>query len=505
MNITNFIEKAVNNYPDRTAYELNEEQLTFKQVYTYALKSSTKISSIVDENNPIIVISSKNIFIPSIYLGIAFSNCHYVPISTEMPKNKIQDILSLTQTKLIITDSDSKQLVSQLNYNGKILTIDDCINSSINIETINKRKNNILDQNPLYVIFTSGSTGVPKGVITSHSAVVDYVITITQTFKLSSKDILGNQAPLDYISHIRDIYIPLITGCKSIFLPKHLFSTPKLLFETLNNKKVTTIFWVSSALSLCCQLNVFAEIKPLFLNKVFFTGSVLDCKILNIWKNQLPNTQFFNHYGPTEITASCTYFKVENAKEYIKDIPIGKAFNNRKVFILSNDNKKTKPFEIGEICVVGKCLALGYYKNPQKTNECFVQNPLNLVYNELMYKTGDLGYYDNDGNLYFCGRKDNQIKHMGHRVELEEIERIANSFETITESCCVYDNEKSLIVLYYSGNATTSELTKYLRIHLASFMVPRKLINLPTLPKLFNGKIDRQNLKKELGNIYAKI
>lgn len=505
MNITHLIENAIKEFPNKIAYELNDENLTFMQVYKYALSTSTKIAEISEENQPIIVISNKNVFIPSIYLGIAFSNCYYVPISTEMPKTKIEDILNLTQAKIIITDETSSKLVSQLDYEGKILTINECVNYPANYSLINERKNNILDQNPLYVIFTSGSTGVPKGVITSHSSVVDYVTIIAQTFKLSSNEILGNQAPLDYISHIRDVYIPLLTGCKSIFLPKHLFSTPKLLFETLNNKKVTTIFWVSAALLLCCQLNVFAEIKPFYLSKVFFTGSVLDCKCLNMWKKELPNAQFINHYGPTEITASCTYYIINNEKEYMKDIPIGKAFNNRKVFVLSANNTLAKPFEVGEICVIGNCLALGYYKNPQKTNECFVQNPFNLVYNERMYKTGDLGYCDDDGNLHFCGRKDNQIKHMGHRVELEEIEKVANAFDTIQECCCIYDYDKSLIVLYYSGNATASDLTKYLRNNLASFMIPRKLINLTSLPKLFNGKIDRQYLKKELGNKNDKI
>ena len=125
MNITHLIENAIKEFPNKIAYELNDENLTFMQVYKYALSTSTKIAEISEENQPIIVISNKNVFIPSIYLGIAFSNCYYVPISTEMPKTKIEDILNLTQAKIIITDETSSKLVSQLDYEGKILTINE--------------------------------------------------------------------------------------------------------------------------------------------------------------------------------------------------------------------------------------------------------------------------------------------------------------------------------------------------------------------------------------------
>ena len=496
MNIINLLENAKK--WNKTAYKYQEEEITFSQVYTNALAVATTISLNSSEKQPIIVISNKNINIPSVYLGIAYSNCYYVPISAEMPKNKIESILNITQSNIIITDQENLNMVNELNFDGIVFTIEDCINQVIEQELVDNRKRNILDKNPLYVIFTSGSTGIPKGVVTSHASVVDYVKTFVETFNITSEEIFGNQAPLDYIAGIRDIYIPLITGCKSVFISKKLFLTPKILIEYLNQNKVTTICWVSAALSLCCQLNVFEQIKPQFVKKVFFTGSVFDFKYLNMWKKQLPDAMFVNHYGPTEITASCTYYVVDNKKEYTNNAPIGKAFNNRAVFVLNEQNKLASINEVGELCVSGKCIALGYFKNPEKTNECFIQNPLNNIYPETIYKTGDLGFLAEDGNLVFVGRKDNQIKHMGHRVELGEIDTLVSSFENVNEACTVYDTNKSVITCYYSGSATIAEISKFLRANLPSYMIPRKIINLDSLPKLYNGKIDRQTLIKQL-------
>lgn len=498
MNIINLIENANQKYNNKVAYEYENQSITFGEVYNKTLAVATKISSISEERDPIVVISNKNLNIPSIYLGVAYSNCFYVPVSTEMPNVKIENILKITEAKIIISDNESFEKAKSLDFSGRILLLDECVDCEINNELITQRKNNVLDVYPLYTIFTSGSTGLPKGVVTSHASVVDYVSTFIKTFNISQEEIFGNQAPLDYIAGIRDIYIPLIVGCKTVFINKGLFSTPKLLFEHLNNNKVTTICWVSPALSLCCQINVFEEIKPEYVTKVFFTGSVFDCKDLNTWKKELPNAIFVNHYGPTEITASCTYYIVDNKKEYRKPAPIGVAFDNRKVFVLTEENTKAPVGEVGEICVVGRCLALGYYKNPEKTDECFVQNPLNNIYSEKMYKTGDLGYLDDDGNIIFCGRKDNQIKHMGHRVELDEIETVACACENVKETCCVYNTNKGVITLFYSGSATAGEISKFLRQSLPSYMIPRKFIVLENLPKLFNGKIDRQAIKKQV-------
>ena len=149
----------------------------------------------------------------------------------------------------------------------------------------------------------------------------------------------------------------------------------------------------------------------------------------------------------------------------------------------------------GQITVAGISLAIGYYNDPDRTNENFVERELSDGTTKRIYKTGDIGTIHN-GVFEFHGRMDRQIKHMGHRVELDEVECAANSVENVAESCCIYKKEKESLILYYSGDATKRDLSLALRELIPGFMVPRKIIQLDELPKLPNGKIDIKELEE---------
>lgn len=151
--------------------------------------------------------------------------------------------------------------------------------------------------------------------------------------------------------------------------------------------------------------------------------------------------------------------------------------------------------EIGEICVKGPILALGYYNSREKTAESFLQNPLNRAYDERIYKTGDLGHFAPDGNLMFHGRKDRQVKHLGHRVELGEIDLAAAKVSGVEEACALYDQEHEQIWLFYTGaDVTKRDIAVALRADLPGFMVPRKIEQLEAMPRLDNGKTDMRAL-----------
>jgi non-ribosomal peptide synthetase component F len=249
-------------------------------------------------------------------------------------------------------------------------------------------------------------------------------------------------------------------------------------------------------------MNGFGYRNPETLRIVMFSGEVMPVKQLNVWKKYQPHVKFVNLYGPTEITCNCTYYELEDRMyEPDEKIPVGKAFPNEKVFLLDDDNKEVKePGVPGELCVSGSCLALGYYGNRQKTDEVFVQNPLNPDWNEMIYRTGDLCAYQEDGNLVYISRKDFQIKHLGHRIELGEIESGAQQVEGIERACCLYDQAKKKIILFYTGNRDKKELLEEMKELLPVFMIPNKAIQLEEMPLNKNGKIDR-NALKEAGGI----
>lgn len=192
---------------------------------------------------------------------------------------------------------------------------------------------------------------------------------------------------------------------------------------------------------------------------------------------------------------SCYYEATRDFQEN-ESIPIGKPFKNTQILLLTDDNKEAAPGEPGEICIRGTAVTLGYYNDFERTSTSFVQNPLNNLYPEIIYRTGDLGKYNPEGDLMFISRKDYQIKHMGHRIELGEIEMISNKHESVECSCCIFDKEKSKIILYYIGAGEEKELSSYLKYSLPRYMIPSKIIKLETLPLTPNGKIDRLALKK---------
>jgi non-ribosomal peptide synthetase component F len=285
-------------------------------------------------------------------------------------------------------------------------------------------------------------------------------------------------------------------------IPRSYFSNPTKLMDYLCGNKVTVLVWAVSAMCFVSIMNGFGYRNPETLRIVMFSGEVMPVKQLNVWKKYQPHVKFVNLYGPTEITCNCTYYELEDRMyEPDEKIPVGKAFPNEKVFLLDDDNKEvTEPGVPGELCVSGSCLALGYYGNRQKTDEVFVQNPLNPDWNEMIYRTGDLCAYQEDGNLVYISRRDFQIKHLGHRIELGEIESGAQQVEGIERACCLYDQAKKKIILFYTGNRDKKELLEEMKELLPVFMIPNKAIQLEEMPLNKNGKIDR-NALKEAGGI----
>ena len=174
---------------------------------------------------------------------------------------------------------------------------------------------------------------------------------------------------------------------------------------------------------------------------------------------------------------------------------MGRPFPNERVFLLDEENRLIdEPDTEGEICVVGTCLALGYYNDPEKTAEAFVQNPLASAFPETMYRTGDIGMLDKAGRFVYRGRKDHQIKHLGQRIELGEIDVAAHGVEGVTRACTIYESRKKRILLFYVGECEKDVLAATLKDVLPQYMVPNKIRQLDTMPLTKNGKIDRQAL-----------
>lgn len=512
-NVLEWLEASAAKNPQKPAF-IGDKEITFEQVMTWAKTIGTTLAQ-MEGDAPVAVFSARSATTPALFAGIVYSGRAYAPIDATLPQKRIQKILTNLNPSLILVDQESharflklaseifedrmpaivKVDFDELTITKQDETIVSLDASNIDAAALDQIREQMVVTNPLYIIYTSGSSGNPKGVMTSHESLMTYINAYCKVMQIEEQDCLGNQSPLDYIAAIRDIYIPFKTGCQTAIIPKEYFMEPNMLFEYMNEKHVTSVGWSVSALTVPLSLGAFEEVKLTSLNKVCFSGSVMPCSALRVWQENLPDARFVNQYGPTEATASCTYYVVDHRVTDDEVLPIGKAYENYRVFLLDENNQKA---DRGEICVSGPILALGYYNDPERTEKSFVNNPTNHAYPERIYRTGDIGSLDENGILHFHGRMDRQIKHMGHRVELDEVECAANAIEGISESACLYNKPKEVLVLFYCGDLEKKGLSLALRETIPGFMVPRKLIKMDALPKLPNGKIDLKKLEGEM-------
>ena len=397
----------------------------------------------------------------------------------------------------IICDDTTAPLVKEFDYCGKTYLYDEICNTTVDDSALTAIRDRQIDTDPIYIVFTSGSTGIPKGVMACHRSVLDYIEHLSEVLKFNEDTVFGNQTPLYFDACLKEIYPTMKYGATTYIVPKQLFMFPIKLVEFLNEFKINTVCWVVSALTMISAFKTFEKVKPEYLHTIAFASEVFPIKQFNLWRAALPKARFINLYGPTEVTGICCYYEVDREFSLEESLPVGRPFKNTEIILLDENDKEPAPGEQGEICVRGTSLTLGYYKNPEKTNEAFVQNPLNDMYPELIYRTGDLGKYNERGELVFLSRKDFQIKHMGHRIELGEIEVIVNMHPDVKTACCIFDNEKKKIVLYYVGTVDVKDMAGYIKEKLPRYMVPNVIKQLEQMPLTPNGKINRNLLKQQ--------
>lgn len=207
---------------------------------------------------------------------------------------------------------------------------------------------------------------------------------------------------------------------------------------------------------------------------------------------------YVNMYGPTEATDIATYYIVDREYENHETLPIGKVCRNMRALILNDDDKQCAVGEQGELCISGTGIALGYWNSPEITAKAFVQNPLNTKYHDRIYRTGDLVYENEEGNIIFIGRKDSQIKLRGNRIELGDLESAAAAIENVASACALFDADKQEIVLFIETTAeiVARKFKMELKKYVPAYMVPGKIVTMEKFPHTPSGKIDRVGLRK---------
>lgn len=495
--VTDYLDKSAGTYPDKVAFADEKREITFSEVKTEAYKAAQEMIKRAFFKEPVAVYMDKCVECINAFMGIAYSGNFYTCIDVNMPQDRISKIMDKLEPKAVITDRAHEEAAKAfVAGKAEILLYEDMMQNKIDEKSVEDTKSKIIETDICYVLFTSGSTGTPKGVVISHRAVIAYSEWLADEFDIDSNTVFANQTPFYFVMSGLDIYQTLKNGATTYIVPKQLFSFPINLLEYLREKKVNTLYWVPSALCTVANFRALPELHLDQLRLVMFGGEVMPVKQLNMWIDEYPKVTFVNQYGPTEMTDIIAYYIVNRRHENDESLPIGKACSHMDIMLLDDDDNPVKDGEIGELCGRGPSLAYGYYNEPEKTAEVFVQNPFNKEYEEKIYRTGDLAKYNEYGELIYISRKDFQIKHMGNRIELGEIETAVSSLEGIERNCCLYDTKRSKIVLFFTGNTEKEYIKEKLKKLIPDYMIPNKINKLGEMPMNLNGKVDRAKLKE---------
>jgi len=495
-NIIEYIERTAVEFKDKTAIEDNGEGITFSQLLNSSKAIASALLGKVEPKDSIVICMEKGIEFVAAMLACAQISAVYIPLDASTPSLRRQYIVNAVSAKLILLKRNSSLAIKDICEPVEVLYIDDLLTEEICEDALIERRKRSNATDPLYMIFTSGSTGKPKGIVTTHLALISFIDEMAETFAFSSDDSIANQVPFYFDASTKDIFLMCKCGCTMHIIPKKMFMLPKDLMEFLNDKQISRIIWAPSLLCMVANFKAYEKVCPRYLRTVFFVGEQMPTKQMNMWRTHLPDVQYVNLYGSTEVSGSSTYYIIDREMDDNEIIPIGIPFNHLKVFLLDeNDRLVDKEDVTGEICVGGLSLTLGYYRDLEKTRRVFQQNPLNSDYREIIYRSGDIGKYNNHNELVYVCRRDYQIKRMGQRIELGEVEAVISSLDGIQRCCCLYNEKTQALLAVYEGTVDAKTISSQLRAIIPAYMLPSDYRKMETIPLNANGKIDRKALK----------
>ncbi|MCA1632228.1 MAG: amino acid adenylation domain-containing protein [Acidobacteria bacterium] len=434
----------------------------------------------------------------------------YCVLDPDIPAERLQRILETCRPKLMLAErgllDKLEKIVADLGVETFEKGTGQLARASGEFADANlPQTRRVTGAHPAYIMFTSGSTGFPKGAVMTHANVLNLVEWGRETFRVTPDDVLTNVNALYFDNSVFDFYTALFTGARLVPFSKEEVKDPKLLVEKIDAAGCTLWFSVPSLLIFLQTMRA-ADGKHLRSIRRFVFGGegYPKAKLKMLYETYSDSSELFNVYGPTECTCICSSYKItaDDFQDPLGLPPLGSIADNFGFLILDEEGRGVAAGETGELCLTGPNLGRGYYNDEARTGASFVQNPANDKFRELMYKTGDLVRLDPaDGKLYIQGRRDNQIKHMGYRIELEEIEGALNRLDYVSEAAALHTSVNGLsriVAVVAARQEFDAERARAeLRRMIPDYMIPSVFHREEALPKNPNGKVDRKGLAEK--------
>jgi len=475
--------KLVEEQPDSTAVLFRNNKLTYKQLNEKSNRLAKYIRSNFDvrrEDRIALWLDRTENYLIAI-LGTLKSGCCVVPLTKDMPHDRVKSILDDASISAVISDSS----FPIEEYKGKLIDVNKDLSSygDKDLTVINS------DSDLAYIIYTSGTTGMPKGVMVEHANILNSIKDQVQEFNITEEDNIIQLAAATFDVAMYEIFMGLLSGASVIMVDKETIGDPKNFVSYLKGHEATVMAVTPGYLSL---LNV----DDLEFLRVIITGGESP-KMTDVLKCT-DFSDYYNSFGPSECSVCVSTHKFDQeADRNKKSLPIGKPLTNTRISIVDRDGQLVPPGVTGEMYVEGAGVARGYLNNPELTAEKFIVNSSNKRYRT--YKTGDLSRCGSDGFIEFLGRNDKQLKVNGYRIEPGEIEAVLiqhpdvqNAFVTIRRQ----EGLDNILVAYLACKGEIEGLRAYLVNKLPGYMVPGFIALLDKLPLTENGKIDEQKLKE---------
>ena len=496
------------NQPSSIAIRDSLSVLSYQEVDALSKALASHLLSKPSSRNRIIALYGKR----SASLVISILSCSranftFVVIDSAYPDEKIKQLTDLIDPAFIIgIDTEEKELKRLFTtYNSTDIL-------AVSMDKLHELANNSeeiipegSDNNVAYLLFTSGTTGKPKCIKTGHSPLVHFVDFYKNTFKPKSGDRFSMISGLSHDPILRDIFVPLSIGGE-INIPEHdIIANGIKLFNWFFSSKINFTHLTPQMIRLLCAGAEGHKSLP-ELRMVFSGGDVLRALHVNELRQVAPKVSMVNFYGTTETPQAMAYHVIDKAED-LSEIPIGRGIADVQILVLKEDFSLSDIKASGEICIRTKYLSLGYLNDEMLTSSCFVKSPFSDDSSDLLYRTGDYGYYRDDGAVVIKGRIDDQVKIRGFRIELGEVVKAIQN-ESLIKNVAVLPqslpNGENILVAYVIVNGgeqdtTTAQLKSNLAQKLPAYMVPSRFIYLDDLPLLPNGKLDRSRLI-QLGN-----
>ena len=426
-------------------------------------------------------------------LGVLKAGAGYVPMDPSYPADRLAFMLQDANVFVLLTQS---HLLDQLPaHNGPRLSLD----SDWDVIAKEKKENLAAWANPAnlaYVIYTSGSTGKPKGVMIHHRGLVNYLTWATETYEVAGGCGAPVHSSFSFDLTITSLFAPLMVG-RSIFLVADGIEN---LVEALLARDNYSLVKITPA-----HLRALAELMPADqirgrVRALVIGGEALHMESLAFWRTHAPLTRLINEYGPTETVVGCCVYEVAEDDPVSGPVPIGTPVANSQLYVLDESLQPVDKGATGELYIGGDGVGLGYLNRKQLTDDRFIPDPFSRNCRGRLYRTGDLARFNDDGNLVYLGRIDNQVKVKGFRIELDEVETILNQFAGVRECAVVAredaTGEKRLVayVVEDTPQSEVDELRKAMKTKVPEYMVPTTFVKMESLPLTTNGKVDRQAL-----------